>query len=275
MERDAYSIYGELSRPPLLLVHGMRLGRQIWDEHARILCDEFCVLTVDLPGHAALAGVPFSTHTVNAALAALIDSLPLVAPPLCVGYSLGGYIVNGFANEYPEHTSALALAGASVDVVGWRAIAYWTVASVAGAMPVPMLNATLRAFFRATLPKRVADLIVPFDFDRDVFAAAAEACDGKRFSDALRSYGRPVLLINGQFDPMRLDERRFAKAARAPVAVMTGTDHVAPLRHPREFAEIIRVFAREVFTASRFFDSRSSSDKSYPHDAFRAPFDRR
>jgi len=226
----------------------MRLGRQVWDEHARILCDEFCVITIDLPGHATLTGVPFTTHTVNDAMVRVIDALELVAPPLCVGYSLGGYIINGFAREYPEHTSALVIAGASVDVIGWRALAYRTIAGAATMLPVPLLNVALRTSFRMTLPKRVADLIVPFDFDRDVFAAAAEACEGKRFSDELQSYERPVLLINGQFDPMRLDERRFAKAARAPVAVMTGTDHVAPLRRPREFAEIVRVFARSVFT---------------------------
>jgi len=275
VERDAYTIYGDLSRPPLLFVHGMRLGRQVWDEHARILCDEFCVLTIDLPGHATLTGVPFTTHTVNEAIAGVIDSLPLRAPPVCIGYSLGGYIINGFAREFPEHTSALVIAGASVDVIGWRAATYRAIAATAGAMPVALLNVALRVLFRTTLPKRVADLIVPFDFDRDVFAAAAEACDGKHFSDELRAYAKPVLLVNGQFDPMRLDERRFAKAARAPVAVMTGTDHVAPLRRPREFAEIVRVFARQVFTASRSSDSRSSADKSYPHDAFPAPSDRK
>ncbi|MBV9271880.1 MAG: alpha/beta fold hydrolase, partial [Candidatus Eremiobacteraeota bacterium] len=139
MERDAYTIYGDLSRPPLLLIHGMRLGRQIWDVHARILCDEFCVLTIDLPGHAALTGVPFTTHTVNCAIANLLDSLELAAPPVCVGYSLGGYIINGFAREFPERTSGLVIAGASVDVVGWRAAAYRAIAATATAMPVPLL----------------------------------------------------------------------------------------------------------------------------------------
>ena len=244
---SAYTVYGDPSKPAIVFVHGMRLGREIWDEHARILCGEFCVVALDLPGHASLCDVPFSPHAVERILHELIDTISPQRPPLLVGYSLGGYVVGTFGLHFPHRTAGIVLSGATTDFVGSRAVLYSATVAAAELLSDTVLENAIRGFFRLSLPKHIANLIVSFAFDRNVFRAAAQHSDDVPFSERLRAYEKPALIINGQFDPFRLDERRYAKALNAPVAVIPWTDHVAPLRQPRLFAEIVRVFAREVF----------------------------
>lgn len=248
MKGAAYTVYGDPAKPVIVFVHGIRLGREIWDEHARILCSEFCVITADLPGHAGLRDVPFSPRSVERTLHDLIDRFAPDRPPLLVGYSLGGYVVGTFGVHFPGRTAGIVLSGATTDIVGPRAALYSASVAVAERLSDTLLEKSIRGFFRLSLPRRIADVIVGFDFDRNVFRAAAQRYDEVPFSERLRGYEKPALIVNGQFDPFRLDERKFARALNAPVAVIPWSDHVAPLRQPRLFAEIVRVFAREVFS---------------------------
>jgi pimeloyl-ACP methyl ester carboxylesterase len=248
----AHTVYGDPAKPVILFMHGIRLGREIWDEHARILCDEFCVIATDLPGHADLRDVPFSPQSVEQLLLELLDRYAPQRPPLLVGYSLGGYVAGTFGLHFPERTAGIVLSGATTDIVGTRAALYSASVAVSERFSDTFLERSIRGFFRLSLPKHIADLIVDFDFDRNVFRAVAQRSAEEPLSERLRRFEKPALIVNGQFDPFRLDERKFARALNAPVAVIPWSDHVAPLRQPRLFAEIVRVFAREVFAGAPY-----------------------
>ncbi len=243
----AVATHGNPANPPILFLHGIRLGGKIWEAHARDLSDEFFVVTPDLPGHGALASTPFDMPTIDAYLA-YITGYVVSRPPIVVGYSLGGYVAIRYALDFRGRTSGLVLAGSSTNIVGCRQALYRAAVNVSSRIPPRVMQVALTAFFRACLPRRVADVVIPFPFNQAVFEQSLHLAGGTRYSQLLERYDKPVLVVNGEWDLLfRRDEREFVRAARARLAVMRNSDHVAPLRDPKAFAALVRRFARSVF----------------------------
>lgn len=238
--------YGDAKNPPIVFLHGIRLGASIWHEHARMLAGKFHVIAPDLPGHGALADLPFEIPVCDALLAYIADHLTS-QPPVIVGYSLGGYLAMRYAADLPERTAGLVLAGCSTDIVGARELLYEIAVGAAAQFTPAFIQKVLAAFFRLTLPRRVAQTIIPFRFHHRVFASSRKIACGVRYSEKLAAYGKPVLIINGEWDvPFRRDELLYAAASGAEVIVMPHTDHVAPLRRPEEFSAHVGAFAERV-----------------------------
>ncbi len=215
-----------------------------------MLCDEFFVITPDLPGHGALADLPFDIP-VNDAFLAYIAERVLQRPPLIVGYSLGGYVAMRYAVDLPHESAGLLLTGCTTDLVGDRALLYELGVACAAQLPAAAIDRILKIFFRITLPPEVARIVLPFKFDHRTFDLSRRTALGTRYSDALREYRKPVAIVNGEWDVLfRADESRFAQATNASVRVMPNMDHVAPLRRPAAFAASVRAFARRVFDPS-------------------------
>jgi len=242
--------YGDPRKPPILFLHGIRLAGKIWEQHALALSDEFYVVTPDLPGHGALADLPFEIPVIDAFLAHIADSV-VSQPPLVVGYSLGGYVAMRYATDLPARTAALLLTGCSTDVVGLRQSLYdLTIALTARFSPAVLQN-VLAVFFRLTLPRRVAETIIPFRFNQRVFEASRKIVCGVRYSARLAAYGKPVFIVNGQWDVLfRPDEAKYTQSAGAQTVVMPWTTHIAPLSRPDEFTGLVRAFARRVLEPS-------------------------
>lgn len=239
--------YGDPRNPPILFLHGIRLGGAIWDEHARALSDAFYTITPDLPGHGALADLPFEIPVCDALLAYITEELT-AQPPLIVGYSLGGYLAMRYATDLPERTAGLILTGCSTDIVGRRQLLYEIGVAITAQFSAAFVQRVLAVFFRLTLPPRIANIIVPFPFNQRVFESSRKLAGGVRYSEKLAGYGKPVLIVNGEWDLLfRPDEALYAAATGGQLAIMERSDHVAPLRRPAEFTGHVRRFAQAVF----------------------------
>jgi pimeloyl-ACP methyl ester carboxylesterase len=247
---QAYSEYGDPARPSILLLHGIRLGREIWEPHARVLAARYHVVTLDLPGHGALAHIPFNAESI----ASLMDEAlgRCAAAPLVAGYSLGGYVAMDYASRRPERTRGLLLAGCTLDVESWKRWPYEASARLSELMPEPWLERFLHVTLRLTLPKTWADIVGAIPFNRDVISHSfLLARENARFSEKLVYYRRPVLFVNGEYDLIfRMDERRFlARVQQSRLRIIRRTDHTAPIRRPEEFTAIVREFADRVFAS--------------------------
>jgi pimeloyl-ACP methyl ester carboxylesterase len=239
--------YGNPKNPPILFLHGVRLGGKIWAQHASLLSDAYYIITPDLPGHGALADLPFDIPVNDAFLAYIADNV-VSRPPLVVGYSLGGYVAMRYATDMPERTAGLVLTGCTTDVVAHRQLLYDISVSIAGRFSAAFIEKLLAVFFRITLPPRIADVVIPFRFDQRTFELSRRTATGVEYSKRLERYGKPVLIVNGEWDVLfRPDERKYAQAASARVVIMRNADHVAPLRRPQEFSAIVRKFAADAF----------------------------
>ena len=247
--------FGDRRNPPILFLHGIRLAGAIWDAHARDLCDDYFVITPDLPGHGTLAHLPFDIPTCEAFLEYIAQNVTQ-RPPLVVGYSLGGYVAMRYATDQPESTAGLLITGCSADVVGIRALIYEICVGITAQFSQEFVQKMLAVAFRITLPRKVANLIIPFAFNQQVFETSRKTVSEVAYSERLRTYAKPMLIVNGEYDILfRPDENKYAEAARARVIIMRNSDHVAPLRRPRHFTAIVRRFARRVFGRRRHPES--------------------
>ena len=94
--------------------------------------------------------------------------------------------------------------------------------------------------FDALLPPELAAVIKEAGYGFDGIPAAWAGVMGLCRPEMLAEVTAPVLLVNGQLDQLRVDARRFARAARSArwvhvVTVPRGL-HVFPLTHPNETA---------------------------------------
>ncbi|MHB8140660.1 MAG: alpha/beta fold hydrolase [Vulcanimicrobiaceae bacterium] len=244
--RAASTTYGAPGRPAIVLLHGIRLGRDIWVQHARALADEFFVVTPDLPGHGCLVDIPFTGETLSALLDVILDEL-VGAPALIVGYSLGGYAAMSYALAHPERTCGLVLAGCTLDFDGWKAWPGRVTGWMSRAIPAPLLRTAMRASLRATVGSLWAETIEPIPFSIDVLMQMQGlAFAARRPSAAMHAYAKPVLYLNGANDLIfRIDEGRFMRdTPRAELRLIDGVDHTAPLRRAGTFTDLVRAFAQ-------------------------------
>ncbi len=244
-----FTEYGDRRNPAILFLHGIRLGREIWAPHARLLAQRYHVVTVDLPGHGALAHVDFSEATLRNTISNAVENI-CASPPLIVGYSLGGYVAMEYSAHHPEHTAGLVLAGCAMDYEGWRRFPYEMSARLSEMVPRPWLDAFFHVSLRVTLPKSLAQVVEQIPFNRDVFRRTAIiAGNNKRFSEMLATYRKPVLFVQGEYDVVfRMDEKRFMSLLpQARLRVIRRSDHTAPLRKVKEFSDIVADFAERIF----------------------------
>ncbi|MDQ2864885.1 MAG: alpha/beta fold hydrolase [Candidatus Eremiobacteraeota bacterium] len=254
MDADrAYTTYGNPEDPCIVFVHGIRLGRAIWESHARALASRYFVVTIDLPGHGVLCGVPFTTRNIDALFDHVFDNV-CSSKPLVVGYSLGGYAAIAYACARPERIRALLLAGCTLDFEPWKRWPYEISARLSAVLPALLFERLIWCSLHLTMPRVWADRVVAIPFDRSVLAeTSALTSNGGRFSEKLAHYPGSVLFVNGEYDIVfRIDERRFLRCASAArLKIVRRSDHTMPMRRAEEFEAIVREFACELFERDR------------------------
>ncbi|HZP57503.1 MAG TPA: alpha/beta hydrolase [Dehalococcoidia bacterium] len=104
-----YAVWGDESRPPLLLIHGNRDHARTWDDVAVRLKDDYCVYAVDLRGHGDsdwAVGGQYSLPEFVLDVAMLgeeLDRYPLTV----IGHSLGGAVALEYAGVFPDRVQRL------------------------------------------------------------------------------------------------------------------------------------------------------------------------
>ena len=121
------------------------------------------------------------------------------APPLLVGLSLGGYASLAYAGQHGDRVAGVMLSGCSTEIKGKPIGAYRRVAS------------RLTRWFGIGGDG--------WHVVTDMLAALA----GYSPLADLRRLAMPVRFVNGRYDPLRLDEWRYRRAA--PLARLTVVPH--------------------------------------------------
>ena len=226
-------------RVRLVLVHGSQVNHAVWTPYPALLGPDVEVVAPDLPAHGRRRDEPF---TWDAALATVGEAVGADdgTPVVLVGHSLGGYLAMAWAARHPRRLAGLALLGASGVPAGPGALVYRGLARVQRRLGVERMTRGMDREFAALLDPTLAAAVKEAGYG---FAGIRAAWDGVMTScrpEMLADVTAPVLLVNGQLDQLRVDVRRFRRAARsAPwvrVVVVPRAFHVFPLSHPRETA---------------------------------------
>jgi len=111
-----YSIHGSFDQPLILFLHGFLGDGHDFDPVISLLADQFCCLTVDLPGHGKTrtrGGSEF--YTMPQTAQGLIQLLERLAISTCslVGYSMGGRLALYLALNFPQFFNRVVLESAS------------------------------------------------------------------------------------------------------------------------------------------------------------------
>jgi pimeloyl-ACP methyl ester carboxylesterase len=93
-----------MTKPTLVLLHGVGLDHTMWEPVAALLADDVEVLAPDLPGHGSRPPAPDGVT-----LAGLADGVVAEVPPgsHLVGFSLGALIAQHLAVHRPELVATL------------------------------------------------------------------------------------------------------------------------------------------------------------------------
>ncbi|MGH2634005.1 MAG: alpha/beta fold hydrolase [Tepidiformaceae bacterium] len=99
-----YLVWGDESKPPLILVHGTRDHAHSWDRTAQALIDRYCVYAPDLRGHGDsewAVGGNYSIIDYGLDMHALGEAIGR-APYTIIAHSLGGGVTLQYAGTFPE-----------------------------------------------------------------------------------------------------------------------------------------------------------------------------
>ncbi|MEM6577083.1 MAG: alpha/beta hydrolase [Pseudomonadota bacterium] len=101
---------GPQGAPSVVMIHGLGLNSDVWQWMRPALDDRYDVISYDLYGHGQSAPPP-STPDLSLfsdQLAGLLAHLG-VARAAIIGFSLGGMICRRFAQNHPDHATALVI----------------------------------------------------------------------------------------------------------------------------------------------------------------------
>ncbi|HSF98754.1 MAG TPA: alpha/beta hydrolase [Ornithinibacter sp.] len=235
----------------VVLIHGSQLSGAQWRRYAALLGPDVELCVPDLPAHGSRRDEPFTWERALEVVGQAVDGGDPGVPVVLVGHSLGGYLSMAYAAANPQRLSGLALLGASAVPAGPGAVLYRVIASVEQRLGVDRMSRALDREFAALLPAELAAVIKEAGYGFDGVPAAWAGVMGFCRPEMLAEVTCPVLLVNGQLDQLRVDVRRYARAARSArwvrvVTVRRGL-HVFPLTHPHETAAALW----EVVSAAR------------------------
>ncbi len=96
---------------PVILLHGFPMNRQVWDDFAPKLAQNFTVFMPDLPGFgdSPLMEGSFSLTTIATRILAWMKAVGISSPAAIVGHSMGGYVALEMARQSPSSFHSLVL----------------------------------------------------------------------------------------------------------------------------------------------------------------------
>lgn len=246
---DWYDVSGPPQTPTVVLVHGSTLNRRSWRPQVNPLTTHYRVVTLDLPGHGALATFPFTFENSIRVLEAVAEITPRINF-LLVGASLGGHVATLYANRHPDQTAGLVISGASMNFQGF--VGGWT-RLVGRLMPRLFSPAYLKQMAERSMQKKwpadtVTELLQAGVHPAGAFQSFSELPDFD-FKALMKAIQAPVLILNGETDkPNRKQEQEFLQALPdGRLKIIDGAGHACAIEKPEAFTQALLEFAQQVF----------------------------
>ena len=202
------------------------------------------LLAPDLPGHGSRSQEQFTFRGAVPELKALIEENGR-RKILVVGFSLGGYLASEFARHYPDKTTGLVLVGSSAIPRGYVAIPYHLLASLYRIVDHKWLAKREARIWRSKYGTEISEPVIEAGFYHAAIPELEKEIGGKDFLTGLKSYDKPILIMNGKRDRIfRMGEGLYRDTLKnSRVVVISRAGHMCNLDAPREFNRHLTEFA--------------------------------
>jgi non-heme chloroperoxidase len=255
-----YVEQGDPAGVPVLLLHGITDSWRSFEGVLPHLPASLHAFALSQRGHgdAARPATGYYPQDFAADLAAFMDALKL-GPAVIVGHSMGSYIAQRFALDYPDHTLGLVLMGSCTTVCGNPvAVELWD--SVVSTLTDPIDPGFVLEFQQSTLarpvPQTLLDTVVQesLKVPACVWRAAFAALLDTDFSGETGKIAAPTLIVWGDQDAFFRRHEQEALAAAIPGAqlvVYPGAGHGFHWEEPARFAADLVAFTARLHVSQR------------------------
>ena len=164
---------------------------------------------------------------------------------LIVGFSLGGYLASEFASQYPDRTSGLVLVGSSTIPRGYVSLPYHLLAFLYRFVSHRWLAKRDARLWRSRYTAEIAEPVIKAGFYHSAVPSLEKEIGGRDFLTGLKTYAKPVLIVNGEKDRIfRKGERLYQdNIINSEVVTIKHAGHMCSLDVPEEFNRYLVEFA--------------------------------
>jgi len=243
-----------MSKPELVLLHGVGLDRTMWQPVIGALETEFTVRTLNLLGHgsreAAWDGIT---------LADLADDIGWQLSPAThlVGFSLGALVAQYLARYRPELVASLtSVSSVCQRTDAERDLVLTRLATAESDFPASVAASLRRWFPSDSLDVRlnpesaseVESILLSNDVPSYLNSYRVFATADAEIGPELARISAPSLAITGELDSGSTPEMTRRLAAAIPncsAVVVSECRHMLPIERPVEFTAAVTTFLRE------------------------------
>jgi pimeloyl-ACP methyl ester carboxylesterase len=239
-----------MTKPTLVLLHGVGLDHTMWEPAAGRLADQFDVIAPDLPGHGHQPPAPEGVT-----LGDLAEGIAPQVPPgsHLVGFSLGALVAQHLALHRPELVATLTSVSSVCRRTPEEKEAVLTRLSTAEADFRASAAASLQRWYTGTRVdpawvQRTEATLLANDVASFVNCYRVFATADAEIGPELDRITVPALAVTGENDPGSTPEMTRRLAAALPdcrAVVVPDVRHMLPVERPQALVDCLTAFLRE------------------------------
>ncbi|MET8982654.1 alpha/beta hydrolase [Streptomyces sp. NPDC004539] len=239
-----------MSKPTVVLLHGVGLDHTMWEPTAALLADRFTVLALDLPGHGTRPPVRDGVTLADLS-AGVADEIP--AGSHLVGFSLGALVAQDVALHRPELVATLTSVSSVCARTAHERASVLDRLRIAEADFTASAAASLKRWYDGTDvdPNRVArteSTLLANDIGSFLSCYRVFATADADLAPDLPDIAVPALAVTGENDPGSTPEMTDRLAAALPncrAVVIPRARHMLPVECPEAFVDCLTTFIGE------------------------------
>lgn len=239
-----------MSKPTLVLLHGVGLDHTMWEQTAALLADRYTVIAPDLPGHGTRP--PVREGVTLAELAdGVVDEIP--AGSHLVGFSLGALVAQYVALHHPGLVATLTSAASVCRRTAEERAAVLDRLRTAEADFTASTTASLKRWYAGTDvgPDQVARTeaaLLANDVGSFLSCYRVFATADADLAPDLAAIDVRALAVTGENDPGSTPDMAHRLAAALPdcrAVIIPGARHMLPVERPEAFVDCLTTFIGE------------------------------